>query len=152
VTRVWQAQSDEAEAVAGLLAEFRDHLGRDGPTDASFHAGARRLIDDPATVFLLGSTGDGDATGICQLRFRHGVWWGGTDCWLEDLFVREAARGGGLGRALAQAAVELARERGCARVQLDVAEDNAAARRLYGSLGFGSATLMLTLPLRRPGG
>ena len=58
------------------------------------------------------------------------------DCWLEDLFVREEARRFGLGRALVDAAVERARERGCKRIELDVNEDNTAARALYEACGF----------------
>ncbi len=35
--RVWRAGPGEADAVAGLLIEFRDWWGRDSPPDASFH-------------------------------------------------------------------------------------------------------------------
>jgi len=147
---VWQATAADSEAVCGLLLAFRDHWGRSWPAAESFRRSVTTLLADPNTEFLLGSEGAAQPDGVCQLRFRHGVWWAGEDCWLEDLYVRESARGTGLGRALAQAALDRARERGCARVQLDVAEGNAAARALYESLGFGSSTLMLTLPLRAP--
>ena len=52
--------------------------------------------------------------------------------------MTEDARRLGLGRALAEAAIERARERGCRRVQLDVNEVNAEALALYRSLGFDS--------------
>jgi ribosomal protein S18 acetylase RimI-like enzyme len=52
--------------------------------------------------------------------------------------VREPARGGGVGRALAQAAIARARERGCRRIELDVNEDNPAALALYEGLGFSA--------------
>jgi len=64
------------------------------------------------------------------------VWKSAEDCWLEDLFVREDARRSGLGRALVDAAVERARERGCKRIELDVNEDNVPARALYEACGF----------------
>jgi ribosomal protein S18 acetylase RimI-like enzyme len=50
--------------------------------------------------------------------------------------VRESARRSGLGRALVDAAIERARERGCRRIELDVNEDNVAARALYEARGF----------------
>ena len=75
---------------------------------------------------------------MCQLRYRYGWWYDAPDCWLEDVFVVEDARGLGLGRALAAAAIERARERGCRRVQLDVNEVNAEALALYRGLGFDS--------------
>jgi GNAT superfamily N-acetyltransferase len=85
--------------------------------------------------FLLGAV-DGEPVGVCQLRFRWSVWKSAEDCWLEDLFVREEARRSGLGRALVEAALERARERGCKRIELDVNEDNGAARALYEACGF----------------
>ena len=45
--------------------------------------------------------------------------------------MTDEARGTGLGRALIAAAFERARARGCRRVQLDVAEDNARAIDVY---------------------
>lgn len=134
--RVWLAGPGEADAVAGLMIGFRDWWGRDSPPDSSFRAGVKRLMDDPRTEFLL--AGDGEPVGVCQLRYRWGIWRDGEDCCLEDLFVREAERGTGAGRALAEAAVARARDRGCVRMVLDVMEDNARPLALYGSLGFES--------------
>jgi ribosomal protein S18 acetylase RimI-like enzyme len=73
---------------------------------------------------------------VCQLRYRFSVWMAADDCWLEDLFVAEPARGRGLGRAVAAAAVERARQRGARRIELDTNETNAAALALYESVGF----------------
>ena len=53
------------------------------------------------------------------------------DCYLEDLFVAEAARGHGLGRALIDDLVSLARSRGWSRVYWHTNEDNTRARALY---------------------
>jgi GNAT superfamily N-acetyltransferase len=114
---------------------FRDWWGREQPSDEQFEAGVRRLLADPNSEFLVGGE---PAAGVCQLRFRYGLWYDRDDCWLEDLYVEEAARGTGLGRALVDAAIERARDRGCARIELDVNEMNAAALALYESLGFSN--------------
>ena len=126
--------------MAGLLIEFRDWWGRDEPPDASFLAGVRRLIAERDTEYLLGSVAGGEPAAVCQLRFRHGIWHDAEDCWLEDLFVRADARRSGLGAALTEAAIHRARERGCARIQLDVSEANPAALALYGRFGFVSGS------------
>ncbi len=55
---------------------------------------------------------------------------------LFAMWVAPRARGNGLGRALVEAVVGWARERGASRVVLRIAEGNTAARRLYGSAGF----------------
>jgi ribosomal protein S18 acetylase RimI-like enzyme len=122
------------------------------PDDTSMRASVGRLIDDPATDFLLGAPGAGSsADGVVQLRYRHSVWTGSDDAWLEDLYVRDSARGTGLGRALTEFAFEQASRRGCRRIQLDVNIGNGPAKALYESLGFsawseslGADTLFMT--------
>ena len=139
MTRVWRAEPAESAAVAHLLLAFRDWWGRAGPSAESFQSSVERLIGDQDTEFLLGSAGhDGAPSGICQLRFRFSAWHAAEDCFIEDLFVREEARGSGLGAALVEAALERARGRGCARVELDVNEENRAALGLYERLGFSA--------------
>ncbi len=121
----------DVDTVAGLLSAFRDWWGSSTPSDDTFRRTAATLLEDPNTEFLLAGT---DA--LAQLRYRLSVWTGTEDCWLEDLYVRDAARGTGLGRALTEACLERARARGCKRIELDVNEANAGAIRLYTSLGF----------------
>lgn len=136
---VWRAEPHEAEVVARLIVEFRDHLGLDWPSENAFLAGVERLIEQPDTAFLLGAPHeDAPPSGVAQIRFRYGLWWAAEDCLLEDLFVRADARGAGVGRALVQSVVELATERGCRRVELDVNEANAAALAVYDSFGFSA--------------
>lgn len=163
--RVWRAAPEEAPAVAALLAGFRDHLGYDRPDDDALLASVKRIIGRDDAEYLLAAVGDsrppdsadplaavgdprppdstdplaavaGEPQGVVQVRYRWSVWWSTEDCWLEDLFVRNDARGSGLGRALTEAVLERARERGCARVELDVNSENAPALALYRSLGF----------------
>ena len=81
----------------------------------------------------------GEPVGVCQLRYRHSLWTASLDCWLEDLFVLESARGAGVGEALVRAAIERARARGCGRIELDVSESNRAAWALYERMGFSPA-------------
>jgi GNAT superfamily N-acetyltransferase len=127
------AESSDAEQVAALMIAFRNHIERDRPTDEEIRATVEALLRDPDTEFLLA------ATGVCQLRYRLSVWTATEDCWLEDLYVTDEARGTGVGRALIEAAFERARGRGCKRIQLDVAEDNTRAIEVYRAAGFGTA-------------
>ena len=134
---VWRAGPDDAAQVTRLLLAFRDHLGLDWPAEDAWRAGVERLLAHPDAAFLLAAPAPGaPATGVAQVRFRYGLWWAADDCLLEDLFVAADARGHGLGRALVEATVRLARERGCRRVELDVNEHNAPALALYRSFGF----------------
>ena len=132
--RVWRAAPDEAPVVAALLGGFRDHLRYDGPDDASLLASVARIIVRDDAEYLL--AGEREAVGVAQVRYRWSVWWATEDCWLEDLYVRDDARGAGVGRVLTQAVLDRARERGCGRVELDVNTENVPALALYRSLGF----------------
>jgi GNAT superfamily N-acetyltransferase len=134
---VWRAEPHEAETVARLLVAFRNHLGHDWPSDNAMLATVERLIEQPDVDFLLaGPHDDAPPAGVAQVRYRLSVWTAAPDCWLEDLFVEEAARGSGLGAALVETVLARARERGCRRVELDTNEANAAALALYHRFGF----------------
>ncbi len=153
----WLAEPDEAEAVAELLVQFRDHHGKDWPSANAFLAGVERLMEDPSTEFLLAAPDpDAPPAGVCQLRYRHSVWTAAPDCWLEDLFVIAPARGGGCGAALLVLAFERAAARGCRRIELDANEANAGALSLYHRMGFSERSkggpgrdLFLGRPLER---
>jgi GNAT superfamily N-acetyltransferase len=59
---------------------------------------------------------------------------------MNDLYVEAEARGEGVGRALIEAAAEVARERGSPILEWSTAPDNATAQRLYDSTGAGRST------------
>lgn len=81
-------------------------------------------------VALLG----GRIEGFALFYPNYSTWEGVAGLYVEDLFVREAARGRGLGRGLITRIAELAVERGCARVDLNVLDWNPA-REFYHRIG-----------------
>ncbi|MEA2386199.1 MAG: hypothetical protein QOJ22_373 [Thermoleophilaceae bacterium] len=134
---VRRAEPADAATVAELIAEFAGWWGKAGTSSEEIRANVERIMAGGDGEYLLGAADEhGQAAGVCQLRFRWSVWTSAEDCWMEDLYVRDAARRSGLGRALVEAALDRARERGCRRIELDVNEDNAAARALYEACGF----------------
>jgi GNAT superfamily N-acetyltransferase len=136
--RVWIAGSDEADEVARLMIGFRNWLDHDWPSDEAFRRVAGELLERDDTEFLLGAAGDGPPDAVAQLRYRPSIWMDADDCCLEDLWVEEDARGGGLGAAMVEAVIERARERGCRRIELDTGSDNKPAVSLYERFGFSS--------------
>jgi len=59
-----------------------------------------------------------------------------SDFYLAALAVDEKVRGEGIGGTILNHAINMARQRGCKRVVLDVALDNPRARKLYERIGF----------------
>ncbi|KAA2247670.1 GNAT family N-acetyltransferase [Solihabitans fulvus] len=89
----------------------------------------RRLLREE-DVFGLGARLDGELVGIAHYLF-HPVVWLQDSCYLQDLFVDEAARGHGVARALIERVADVAKERGVSRLYWHTKQDNARARVLY---------------------
>ena len=60
----------------------------------------------------------------------------GVRAWIHDVVVDEAARGRGVGEALAREALRLAEGAGAVSVELTTRQEREAANRLYRRLGF----------------
>ena len=78
---------------------------------------------------------DGAAQGFALFFHNYSTFLARPGLYLEDLFVRPAARGRGVGKALLQYLATLAVERGCGRFEWSVLDWNAPAIAFYESLG-----------------
>lgn len=131
--RVRRASAEDAADVARLLHDFNTEFGEPTPGAAALaERGARMLAAGELTVLLAGE----GPSGIAQLRFSPSIWSDAPGACLEELYVAPAARGRGMGRALLEAAMELAREAGADHIDLNTGETDTAARALYESSGF----------------
>jgi GNAT superfamily N-acetyltransferase len=90
-----------------------------------------RLMDSASPVKARLAVLDGQVQGFAIHMHHPSTWVATEDCYLEDLFVTEAARGHGLGRALIDDLIALARARGWARLYWHTNEANTRARALY---------------------
>jgi ribosomal protein S18 acetylase RimI-like enzyme len=129
------AEPSECDAVARLLDAFNREFGEPTPGPAALAKRMRRLLTDGDTVVLHGGEGP---DGIAVLRFRPSIWTDGLECYVAELYVIPGRRGQGLGRALMEAALAAARERGADYIDLNTSERDLAARKLYESLGFSN--------------
>jgi GNAT superfamily N-acetyltransferase len=130
---VRRAEIGDSRVVARLLRDFNHEFGEPAPPVEELAARVARLIEEDDTVVLLVG---GDPDGLAVLRFRPALWSSGLECYLAELYVTPSRRGHGLGRALMQAALGEAEEKGADTMEIGVDEPDLAARRLYESLGF----------------
>jgi ribosomal protein S18 acetylase RimI-like enzyme len=128
------AGPEDAEAVGRLLDAFNREFDEPTPGPRWLAARVRELLAGGDTAVLV--VGGAGPDGLAVLRFRPALWSERLECYVAELYVLPPLRGRGLGRALLQAAMTLARERGADRMDLGTSEDDVAARALYERLGF----------------
>jgi ribosomal protein S18 acetylase RimI-like enzyme len=133
---VRQAHGDDLDAAAHLLHDFNVEFGEPTPGPSALARRLRQLVSDDTVVLVAGEP----PIGVAALRFRPSIWSQSDECYLAELYVMPSRRGRGAGRALTQSAIEVARERGAASMEIGVDEPDAAARALYESLGFSNKT------------
>ena len=91
---------------------------------------------------------DGEVAGMALFFANFSTWLGSPGMYLEDIYVIEAARGLGVGRALMARLAAIALERGWGRIDFAALDWNPA-RRFYHRLGI--APLAEWVPYRAEG-
>ena len=120
-----------------MLYEFNTEFDEPTPTPAALAERMRQLLDGGDTQVLL--AGD-EPEGLAVLRFRPAIWSTGLECYLAELYVRPAWREKGMGRALMEAVLREARDRGADTMDIGVDEPDLVARHLYETMGFTNRT------------
>ena len=134
------ARPGDVPALVSLLAA--DQLGatRDGVRDAvdlAAYTAAFEAIDaDPAHILVVAELA-GEIVGTMQLSFLPGLARrGALRAQIEAVRVADGSRGSGLGAGMIGWAIDEARRRGCALVQLTTDKSRHDAHRFYQRLGF----------------
>ena len=94
----------------------------------------KRILDPASNIDALVAEKDGQVIGICNYVFHDHTWSKQQICYLQDLFVDPAARGGGAAKKLILACEEKAKEKNAFRIYWQTQEYNAAARSLYDTI------------------
>jgi GNAT superfamily N-acetyltransferase len=88
---------------------------------------------------------DGAPAGFAFWFFNYSTWLGKPGLYLEDLFVRPALRGKGIGKALLCGLAAVALREGCGRFQWQVLDWNEPSIRFYEALGAKAMKEWLTM-------
>ncbi len=109
----------------------------------------QRILDPRHEIQCrLAAAADGELIGLVHYFPHAHTWFQAPVCYLNDLFVLPARRGGGIGKGLIDAVIGEARARGWSEVYWHTQRDNRVARGLYdkitgGTDGFVNYTITL---------
>ncbi|MFI6067866.1 GNAT family N-acetyltransferase [Micromonospora sp. NPDC051227] len=132
-----EAVRADLPAVIALLAD--DVLGRARDfteVDEAYERAFAAIDADPRNQLIVAEQA-GELVGCLQITYIPGLGRHGSErSLIESVRVRSDRRGQGLGRDLMTWAVDQARQRGCALVQLTTDKTREDAHRFYLGLGF----------------
>jgi ribosomal protein S18 acetylase RimI-like enzyme len=130
---VRRAGARDADVVARLLRDFNAEYEDPAPSQEEMAERIRVLLGHGDTVILLAGQ---PPCALSVMRFRPGLWSPKLESYLAELYVVPDRRGQGIGRALMEETMAVARAAGADTMELGTGEDDVAARALYESLGF----------------
>jgi ribosomal protein S18 acetylase RimI-like enzyme len=132
------AGPDDAASLLPLVRDYH-HFEHIHMSDEQRQRAIAPLLEADATtgrIWLIRSAGQ--LVGYVAICFGYSIEFRGRDAFIDELFIIESARGHGLGTAVLEQVKSLAAALGVVALHLEVARDNAAARRLYRRAGFAS--------------
>jgi GNAT superfamily N-acetyltransferase len=130
------------ELWAGYLEFYKSNLSTE-QTEFTW----KRLINNEQKMHGFVAENENVVIGFTHCLFRPSTWTETDYCYLEDLYVDSNIRGKGVGRALMNRVVELAKAKNSKRVYWTTQEFNKTARVLYDSITSVSEFVQYRLPL-----
>lgn len=143
------ATPDDAEILAELIVELATYEKLRDEADPDPEALRRQLSPEaqPRVEAVLAEADTGAAIGFALFFHNYSTFLTNFGVYLEDLYVRPAYRGRGVGFGLLQRVAQTAHDRGCERLDLAVLDWNAPAIAFYESLGAESLDEWSTMRL-----
>ncbi|OLF06539.1 GNAT family N-acetyltransferase [Actinophytocola xinjiangensis] len=133
--RVRRAVESDVEAMVGLVYELAEYERAPEQCHLTAEQLHRALFGPRPALFAHVAEAGGEVVGCALWFLNYSTWDGEHGIYLEDLYVRPTARGGGLGRALLGALAQECVQQGYTRLQWWVLDWNEPAIGFYHSLG-----------------
>lgn len=129
------ARPGDAPVVFGFIRELAAYERLAHEVDATEATIDAALFSETPRVFCDIAEWDGEPVGFALWFYNFSTFRGRHGIYLEDLYVRESARGRGIGKALLAALAGRCRDEGLARLEWWVLDWNAPSIAFYESLG-----------------
>ena len=129
------AKPDDLTRLQKLVAAFHAHEGIKQSDEAREEALLPLLEGSPhGAAYMIGPKNG--PVGYIVVSFGYSVEMGGIDGFIDEFYIRENVRGRGMGGEVLCALMPALADYGVKALHLEVARDNAKAKRLYARLGF----------------
>ena len=132
---VRRATPADVSAILRLIIALAVYEREPDAVKATEESLAASLFSDDAHVFAHVAEHAGEVVGIAVWFLNYSTWTGKPGIYLEDLFVDDAARGLGVGKAMFKALAGEAERLGCARIDWAVLDWNTPAMDFYRAIG-----------------
>ena len=129
------ATVDDVPLIRQLIAELAEYERLADAAVATDEGLREQLFGEHAAAEVLVAELNGEPAGFALFFHNFSTFLGKRGLYLEDLFVRPAFRGMGLGRHLMASLAKIAVQRDCGRFEWSVLDWNAPAIGFYRSLG-----------------
>jgi ribosomal protein S18 acetylase RimI-like enzyme len=98
-----------------------------------------REMQEQSNALILFARADEEYVGICTCFYAYSTFLAKPLINIHDIYVKPEFRGVGVGKKLIQSLEDIAVEKGCGKITLEVRKDNLNARDLYKIKGFKEA-------------
>jgi ribosomal protein S18 acetylase RimI-like enzyme len=142
-TRIREAVPGDEPAIVALIQELGAASDYESPIREEH---AATYLASPGSGVLLAEE-EGEALGLLSYSIRFDLFHAANSCLIDELVVREAHRGRGIGSALIGEIVRRAAAAGCVEVSVTTMPDNQAAQALYRSHGLVDEAVFLEMHL-----
>jgi len=133
------AARGDVPAIQGLIRDLAVYEKLEHLCTGTERALEQALFDSPPSAEVLVASVDAEIVGFALFYPTFSTFLARRGLWLEDLYVKPAHRGHGVGARLLRAVAALAVERRCGRFEWAVLDWNATAIAFYERMG---ATVM----------
>jgi GNAT superfamily N-acetyltransferase len=145
-----RADRRDVPEILTLVRELADYERAPNEVKASEADFVRDGFSGTPRFFVEMAEWDGRVVGFALWFYNYSTWEGRPGLYLEDLFVRPAFRGHGIGKALLVYLARIAAREGCGRYQWAVLDWNTPSIQFYEALGAKVMKEWLTMRVSGP--
>jgi len=134
-----EAEPGDADIVIELVGQLARGEGQESPVSQAYVL--KYLAVDGNGILL--AEKDGQILGLISYSIRPNLYHAAASCLIEELFVRQDARGQGIGGLLIAEVIKRSHESGAAEISVSTMPDNERVIAFYKKLGFVDQALFL---------